>query len=677
MSPLHPSPPPAPSGSWPPGPATAPFRPLSAGPHAPPPGRKRNRDMDDFDPIRSPTYTELLRDIRADTSEYSIAGLDEDLVADVFHTFADSAATRTIGADRSAWKKWKGFLARNKIRKLWRNDHAANSGKDPFGHRREVLLLRSFMIDTHRNMKPRRRTAKRARPKSALNTLAGVRRIHKRAGIDMVDGAALGMALKGLNNQYIAAEGHNGALLEERKEPLTNADAEKMLGVDDGTPMPGWTVAWRSAAGISFRAGLCSGRHGGFRKADLASLGEFVPHDMSRNNLTWYINLNGDGNYVHVSDLPAGYRLRDGDCAVIRPGVSKADQSAATFGNHPVYLPFVSRDPCNAALALADLVFTFPCAHADRKTTPLLVCDEGGSPLTCDQIDRMFAALAVHALGKKRADELSFHSCRIFAACAHKANDEPDELVQALVRWKTTESLKIYARINPMDYAARVRAMVATDVDSRIASRLPQLDDDQLHKQIKAVLTKLTNGADISDVLPDDNEMSDAEDDNVLADAAATCAAAAGARREHSASPRGEGGGVTNAAPCNVSTTSRPTKRRSVKSKPNAASARAASAAGRTLSSQRAAAPAASAAVAAPAAASRGSSAAGSATPRKRMPSSQPITIRRDNPKQANSKSFNRYERYKLARTRGEFASLGGLAADFAHDLAKGYIITT
>ena len=59
------------------------------------------------------------------------------------------------------------------------------------------------------------------------------------------------------------------------------------------------------------------------------------------------------------------------------------------------------------------------------------------------------------------------------------------------------------------------------------------------------------------------------------------------------------------------------------------------------------------------------------------MPSSQPITIRRDNPKQANSKSFNRYERYKLARTRGEFASLGGLAADFAHDLAKGYIITT
>ena len=51
-----------------------------------------------------------------------------------------------------------------------------------------------------------------------------------------------------------------------------------------------------------------------------------------------------------------------------------------------------------------------------------------------------------------------------------------------------------------------------------------------------------------------------------------------------------------------------------------------------------------------------------------------PIAVRQRNPKQANTVSFSRYERYKHAKTRGEFGALGGTAADFRHDAKKGFI---
>ena len=98
----------------------------------------KRRDMADFDPTMTmtPTMAALRAEQSGDTSEYSIAGISDSLMVDVFNVYADSAATRTIGADRSAWKKWKVFLALNRIKKVWRDDVAANSGADAQGHRR-------------------------------------------------------------------------------------------------------------------------------------------------------------------------------------------------------------------------------------------------------------------------------------------------------------------------------------------------------------------------------------------------------------------------------------------------------------------------------------------------------------------------------------------------------------
>ena len=56
------------------------------------------------------------------------------------------------------------------------------------------------------------------------------------------------MALRGLNAQYINEEGSNMALLEERKEPLNNAECRGMLSTPNGTVLRGSGRAVHSTA---------------------------------------------------------------------------------------------------------------------------------------------------------------------------------------------------------------------------------------------------------------------------------------------------------------------------------------------------------------------------------------------------------------------------------------------
>ena len=51
------------------------------------------------------------------------------------------------------------------------------------------------------------------------------------------------------------------------------------------------------------------------------------------------------------------------------------------------------------------------------------------------------------------------------------------------------------------------------------------------------------------------------------------------------------------------------------------------------------------------------------------------ITYRQDNPKREGSKSFHRYEKYKVAKTIKEFFDLGGSKADLSFDLARGFLL--
>ena len=95
-------------------------------------------------------------------------------------------------------------------------------------------------------------------------------------------------------------------------------------------------------------------------------------------------------------------------------------------------------------------------------------------------------------------------------------------MIQALVRWRTAASLKIYARINPRDYAARVRRMSQTDVDSTISAHLPSICDSELHANIGPVVATLASGVDIADSC--DIYESDGDDDDAAPPEEQICA---------------------------------------------------------------------------------------------------------------------------------------------------------
>lgn len=56
------------------------------------------------------------------------------------------------------------------------------------------------------------------------------------------------------------------------------------------------------------------------------------------------------------------------------------------------------------------------------------------------------------------------------------------------------------------------------------------------------------------------------------------------------------------------------------------------------------------------------------------LPLHTPITFVQENPKRCGSKSSERYEKYKVAKTLGEFFELGGSVADMRHDTKKGFL---
>ena len=112
-----------------------------------------------------------------------------------------------------------------------------------------------------------------------------------------------------------------------------------------------------------------------------------------------------------------------------RSGARKDDVALRT-----VHLPVIHSNVNNAALALDELERSSAVHGTARKESPLRVGDAHGGALTCDQIDRIFEVLAFAALDPSVAAKRSFHGCRIFAACCHRANNEDDATIEALCR---------------------------------------------------------------------------------------------------------------------------------------------------------------------------------------------------------------------------------------------------
>ena len=103
------------------------------------------------------------------------------------------------------------------------------------------------------------------------------------------------------------------------------------------------------------------------------------------------------------------------------------------------------------------------------------------------------------ALGTETAATLSLHSGRVWLACALLSLKYDDPTIQAMCRWQSPASVRVYARMQAADYARLLTEATGATIDPSLTRSLPTLDDDaaviRLHSDMQAAIARTTRAA--------------------------------------------------------------------------------------------------------------------------------------------------------------------------------------
>ena len=401
--------------------------------------------------------------------------------------FADS----TNEKDKGHFRRWAKCCARLRT-PAWRTDMAANAGVDPVGYRRELLVPALAFLMLYAEASPRSSKDPAVNPRSIMNGLYGVGRMHKKRGYQMAPFTLATRVMVGMLRKYVRDYGTE-SLSPERKQPLTNAIITGMLRTPHGARRKGSklpAVDWDSDFWVAVAATLETLAETGMRKADVSKASEataFRRGRMTFKSLRWRIAgvETASPTVAQLTSLWSGAgsaeHARDG-CWLVY-GALKNDAFGEFFGSKPSWLPFRSEAARCAARALARLELVAAregMTPAKRQDTPLFG-PRVGAEWHHALLDGVFDALLELGAGltREQRHKYSVHSFRIFLACALYAADCPPERIMAMLRWKSAEALAIYARLNDGVSAAWVETTLTAVVDSKVAAHLPRLDPDE------------------------------------------------------------------------------------------------------------------------------------------------------------------------------------------------------
>jgi len=147
------------------------------------------------------------------------------------------------------------------------------------------------------------------------------------------------------------------------------------------------------------------------------------------------------------------------DSVTIAVNVSKADYDGSRFGNSLISLLYNTENAMSFAAAFVHYELLFPLRGLQRYKTPLFTPD-GVRPWTSDHIDATLNQVMKATLTAAQMKGKTFHSKRVWVATGLLALNSSEAEIQALVRWSSPASLRIYARLDLM-YQARRRDELA------------------------------------------------------------------------------------------------------------------------------------------------------------------------------------------------------------------------
>ena len=443
---------------------------------------------------------EMAEAIHSDKSRFALRpsdpGMIDAMCCALIQDLEESAPDNTLAAEAGHWKYWTTFCSEMGTTPL-RSDMAANSGIDQVGHSREVTLMAAAVPWIFARMPGRRGFDEHGRrlpalPSSVGNVIRGVRRIHKRLGVPMASMSLAMRLCETLLNRYRDEHGPE-ALQPHRKEPLTNPQVRAFCSLPHGLVVGSSRVDHAGLEWISLKAQYNTLAQTGFRKSEVCVPDgkPFGRRHLSRGNLAWKIG----GRFERSPTPEQLHGLRVGDFAVLTVAPSKADQHGIHWGQAPVYLPFHGPSvTVNAARALRDLELAWPLSGLERRDHPLF-CNASRGAVHHSQADKRFKEVLV-AIGTPAADirKYSMHSWRIYLACALLAKGASHSQIMSMLRWRSDEALRVYARMNDAEYATWLDVADSASISSIRAANLPPLLSPEQERERRELLDMALTG---------------------------------------------------------------------------------------------------------------------------------------------------------------------------------------
>jgi hypothetical protein len=164
-----------------------------------------------------------------------------------------------------------------------------------------------------------------------------------------------------------------------------------------------------------------------------------------------------------------------------------------------MWFRYDDQNPLNFAWRWRQWEEAHPCPASERARWPAFSPTGDSRPFTGGQADGLLRAVLSLVMTAAEAAQRTWHSCRITLATrlfARRgeprgiARDEIEGVIQSLVRWKTVEAMRIYARMQSAQYADYVD--MATDVRTNtggdIPTDLPEVDPEGILAETQATI---------------------------------------------------------------------------------------------------------------------------------------------------------------------------------------------
>ena len=329
-------------------------------------------------------------------------------------------------------------------------------------------------------------------PTSALLALYGWRRVMRDCGRYTPDLTEVRGVLKGICARYKARWGDE-AFVPNRKQPFSSRHVLEIVAILT-KPVTSLT-AWSDVTRMAFLTAFCYALSTGARKDEWTA--SFEGDTFVRRASFAWVDENGD-------DLPSSPEViasrKNGDLLRGKSAPSKCDRLNIEWGGRDMWFRFDDTNPVNFARHWQQWEMAHPCPERERSWWPAFSPTGDNKPFTGSQANALLHAILPKVMTDAEAARRSWHSCRItiatrlYARRGARSNgiavDAIEGVIQTLVRWKTPEAMRIYARMEAYHYADYVD--MATDMriesDGTAPEDLPEVDPTAVLAENEATL---------------------------------------------------------------------------------------------------------------------------------------------------------------------------------------------